>query len=169
MEGASIPQRRCALFAAPPSSLGHILARAQRQANSARRAANAAQIHRIRPLKLGGKPPGSRSGGLPERLVANFCHGLIQPRWLQVAVVPLVEIAYQSVGFSTEDTQDGFAGQAGCRVHDAFLLGGPRNCMTGGLKMFVGPVKPRGIQLQREPCGKFGRFRSNCLVLSVWV
>jgi len=53
------------------------------------------------------------SGGLEHGLVAHLGHGIVQPGGLQVAIVPLVEVAHQVVGLLAENAHDRFAGKAG--------------------------------------------------------
>ena len=48
------------------------------------------------------------SGGLNHRLVAHVGHGIIEPGRLQVAIVPLVQVAHQRVGLLAEDAHDRF-------------------------------------------------------------
>ena len=64
--------------------------------------------------------PGRVSGGLEHGLVAHLGHGIVQPGGLQVAVVPLVEIANQVAGVLAENAHDRFAGKAGLRGHVKF-------------------------------------------------
>lgn len=52
------------------------------------------------------------SGGFEHGLVAHFGNGNVQPSGLQVAIVPSVEVAHQSVGLIAENAHDRFAGKA---------------------------------------------------------
>lgn len=58
-------------------------------------------------------PIGQASGGVAYWFVANLGHGHVQPRGLQIAIVPLVEETHQIVGLLAEDAHDRFAGEVG--------------------------------------------------------
>ena len=61
------------------------------------------------------------SGGDRDGFVAHFSLGGVQPGGLQVAVVPLVEVAHQRVGFLAEGVHDWFAGEADLQGQNAIL------------------------------------------------
>lgn len=88
---------------------------------------------------------------LIKRFIADIRHGVIEPGRLQIAIVPLVEIARQAAGLLAKDTHDRFASQAGFRVQNALL---PMDLVTRqhrGLKFLVAGVRARLLQLQDEP------------------
>ena len=59
-------------------------------------------------------PIGQRSGGVAYWFVANLGHGHVQPRWLEIAIVPLVEKTNKTVSLLAEDALDRLTGEAGC-------------------------------------------------------
>lgn len=54
------------------------------------------------------------SRGINHRFVANLGHGHVQPRGLQVAIVPLVEKTNQTISLRAEDALDRLTGEAVC-------------------------------------------------------
>lgn len=61
-----------------------------------------------------------------DRLVEDVLNFAIEPRWLQIAIVPLVQITHQLAGFLAKDVHDRFASEAGIFGQNVLLNPGPR-------------------------------------------
>lgn len=60
------------------------------------------------------------SYGINHGLVANLGHGHVQPRGLQIAIVPSVEKANKTVSLRAEDALDRLTGETGSGGHHSF-------------------------------------------------